>query len=271
VTGVPYASGVTFAAPLPTYLSPSRLQDFQACPRRFQHGSIERIPQPATYATAKGRFAHHVFELLFQLPSDERTAERARDFVASAIETVLTDDVRTDIGLDDALLARLLTETDQIIDTYFAMEDPREITHEGVELRVEAVVDGVPMLGILDRLDRDADGNLVIVDYKTGALPNRNFDTKTFANAELYAALCETGLGERPTKIRLLYVAKGEAIERRVTDVVIRARASAAAHAWERINRYYADGEYPATPSSNTCRFCAYKAICRANGVAVPA
>ena len=172
--------------------------------------------------------------------------------------------------MDEAMLARLLLETEQIIATYFQMEDPRQVNHEGVELRLGVTVDGVPLFGILDRLDRDPEGNLVIVDYKTGALPNRSYDAKTFANAELYAALCEAKLGERPTKIRLLYVAHGESVERNVTEVVVRARRTAAGEAWSRINRYYGDGDFPATPSNNTCRFCAYKDVCRAGGVPVP-
>jgi putative RecB family exonuclease len=151
------------------------------------------------------------------------------------------------------------------------MEDPTTINHEGVELRLGVEIDGTPLFGILDRLDRDPDGELVIVDYKTGGLPNRNYDTSTFANAELYAALCEAKLGEQPNKVRLLYVAQGETIERSVSEVTIRARASAAANAWQRINRYYDDGEFPATPSKSSCRFCAYREICKADGVPVPA
>jgi CRISPR/Cas system-associated exonuclease Cas4 (RecB family) len=67
-----------------------------------------------------------------------------------------------------------------------------------------------------------------------------------------------------------MYVAKGESIERNVTDVVVKARSHSAASAWEKINRFYDDGEFPATPSVNACRFCSYKDLCRANGVAVP-
>jgi putative RecB family exonuclease len=261
---------MAFDQPLPASLSPSRLSDFQACPRRYQHASIERIPQPASYATAKGRFIHYVFEQLFLLDSEERTIERARDYVGPAQVAILTDDVRTDIGLDEAMLAKLLLETDAIIVRYFEMEDPRNVTSEGVELRLGVEVNGTPLFGILDRLDRDADGTLTIVDYKTGALPNRNYDSSTFANTELYAALCEAKLGERPSSIRLMYVAHGQAIERPVTDVVVKARANAAATAWTKINRYYDDGDFPATPSSNACRFCSFKDLCRSQGVPVP-
>jgi putative RecB family exonuclease len=261
---------MTFTEPLPKSLSPSRLADFQACPRRYQYASVERIPQPATYATVKGRFVHYIFEQLYSVAGDDRTIERARQYVDAAIDVVLTDSVRRDIELTDELLARLLSETEAILVSYFEMEDPVAVHHEGVELRLGVEVDGVPLFGILDRLDRDDSGDLVIVDYKTGALPNRDYDTKTFANAELYAALCEAKLGERPAKIRLLYVAHGQSVERDVTEIVVRARASTAANAWARINDYYEDGAFPATPSKNTCRFCAYKVKCRASGVAVP-
>jgi putative RecB family exonuclease len=261
---------MAFTQPLPKSLSPSRLADFQACPRRYQHASVERIAQPATYATAKGRFVHFVFENLFLLEAHERTVERTREFITPAVSAVLDEQVRSDLQLDDAMLEKMTSETLQIIDAYFAMEDPREVTSEGVELRLGVTVDDTPLFGILDRLDRDAQGNLIIVDYKTGALPNRNFDSQTFANAELYAVLCQAKLGETPSKIRLLYVSHGESVERNVTDVVIRARSNAATSAWKKIQRYYEDGDFPATPSTNACRFCAYKEICRSNGVPVP-
>ena len=253
---------MSFAQPLPSSLSPSRLADFQACPRRYQHASIERRTQPATYATAKGRFVHYVFERLFALDASERTIERAREFIQPAVEVILTEQVREDLAMDSAMLAKLLAESESMVVTYFLMEDPQLVDHQGVELRLGVTLDGVPLFGILDRLDRDEAGHLVIVDYKTGSLPNRSFDSKTFANAELYAALCESALGERPTTIRLLYVAHGEVIERGVTEIVVRARTAAASSAWERINRYYNAGNFPATPSPNACRFCSFKAIC---------
>ena len=261
---------MAFEKPLPPSLSPSRLADFQACPRRYQYASVERIPQPASYATAKGRFVHLIFEKLMDLEAPARTPDAARSFVAPALEEILTPQVREEISMDEVLEARLLAETAVIIERYFTMEDPRRVVTEGIEQRVGVTVGDTPLFGIIDRLDRDEDGSLVIVDYKTGSLPNRNFDSQTFANAELYAALCESKLGERPESIRLLYVAQGQTIERAVTDVIVDARARAAANAWERINTYYEDGDFPATPSKSSCRFCSFKALCRADGIPVP-
>jgi putative RecB family exonuclease len=256
---------MSFSQALPASLSPSRLADFQACPRRYQYASIERIPQPASYATAKGRLVHFVFEQLYSHEPTDRTIEQAREYVQPAVTAILTNEVRLDIAMDEAMLEKLLAETEAILIKYFEMEDPQQVFHEGVELRLGVTIDGTPLFGILDRLDRNPDGTLTIVDYKTGGLPNRKYDTQTFANA-----LCTEKLGEQPRKIRLLYVSQGEAIERDVTDVVVKARAKSASSAWDRINRYYNDGEFPAIPSVNTCRFCAYTTVCKSSGVPVP-
>ena len=43
----------------------------------------------------------------------------------------------------------------------------------------------------MDRLDREADNSLTIVDYKTGRAPNPNYLSSVFANTELYAAAAE--------------------------------------------------------------------------------
>ena len=261
---------MAYEQPLPSALSPSRLNDFQACPRRYQHGAVERIAQPASYASTKGRFVHHILEQLFGLEASARTLDAARSFRDSAEEKVLTDDVRSGLSMDDELLDKLRRESDEIVETYFRMEDPRTVRSEGAELRLNVTIDATPLLGILDRLDRNDDGSLAIVDYKTGAVPDRRWDSQTFANTELYAALCESQLGERPESIRLLYVAKGSVLERRVNDVIVKARVDAAHDAWDRIKRCYDDGDFPATPSARACRFCSFKDRCRANGVPVP-
>ena len=100
--------------------------------------------------------------------------------------------------------------------------------------------------------------------------PNPNYLSSVFANTELYAAMCAEALGETPERIRLFYVGANEIVERSVTPVVVQARRRAAATAWTSINEYYDNGLFPAKPSANTCRFCAYKTVCRDNGVDVP-
>jgi putative RecB family exonuclease len=231
---------------------------------------VDRIPQPSSFATAMGRYVHFVLEQIFRLDPADRRADVATSYLDAANEAILTPDVVSDLALDDAGIAKFRDEGLKIAANYFTMEDPAGVTVEGVEERINVDIDGVPLVGILDRLDREDDGSLTIVDYKTGRVPREDYLSGTFANTELYAAMCEAAKGETPARIRLLYVAAGKTIERTVTPVVVRARKEAAVRAWGDINTYYDRGDFPAKPSAGSCRFCAYKDLCRANGVRVP-
>ena len=218
-----------------------------------------------------GRFVHYILEQIFKLDANERMAEQTQHFVEDAVGQILTEEVRNDIGLTDTTQASFVREGESIAKNYFAMEDATSRTVIGIEQRLNVEIDGVPLVGILDRLDREADNSLTIVDYKTGRAPNPNYLSSVFANTELYAAMCAEALQETPERIRLFYVGANEIVERTVTPVVVQARRRAAASAWESINQYYENGLFPAKPSANTCRFCAYKTTCRENGINVPA
>lgn len=217
-----------------------------------------------------GRFVHYILEQIFKLDPHERHADKTQLFLEDAIANILTDDVRNDIGLTEITSASFVREGDSIAKNYFEMEDATSRSVVGIEQRLNVEIDGVPLVGILDRLDREADNSLTIVDYKTGRAPNPNYLSSVFANTELYAAMCAEALNETPERIRLFYVGAHEIVERAVTPVVIQARRRAAATAWQSINEYYEAGNFPAKPSTNTCRFCAYKTQCRENGVNVP-
>ena len=82
----------------------------------------------------------------------------------------------------------------------------------GLELRLEAPVGELTLRGIIDRLELDADGGLVVTDYKTGRAPHPNFERKSLSGVHFYAFLCESVFGRIPSAIRLVYLRSGEII-----------------------------------------------------------
>ena len=60
-----------------------------------------------------------------------------------------------------------------LVHRYFELEDPTTVRPIGLELRLAATVGSVQLRGIIDRLELDEDGELVITDYKTGAVAGR--------------------------------------------------------------------------------------------------
>src|SRR4029077_5201279 len=114
-------------------------------------------------------------------------------------------------------------DAEVLVRKYFEIEDPREITVLGVELRVSAeTADGVVTRGIIDRLELDADGELVVTDYKTGREPGEGWEQQSLAGVHIYSLLCEKMLGRRPKRVQLLYLSKPERIITQPRDQSVR-------------------------------------------------
>ena len=91
------------------------------------------------------------------------------------------------------------TDAEVLVRRYFEIEDPREVRVLGVELRVTATTaDGVVIRGIIDRLELDDDGELVVTDYKTGSAPNEGWEQRSMAGVHVYSLLCERMFGRAP-------------------------------------------------------------------------
>jgi superfamily I DNA/RNA helicase/RecB family exonuclease len=93
-----------------------------------------------------------------------------------------------------------------------------ELTEVGTEVALEGTlaepVDGLPgvrMRGRIDRLERDAQGRLVVVDLKTAKTPISKDDAQQHAQLALYQLAVSAGLlpeGDQPGGGRLVYVGK---------------------------------------------------------------
>src|SRR6478736_7702578 len=60
-----------------TSLSPSRASDFMTCPLLYRFRVVDRLPERPSVAAVRGSVVHKVLEELFDLPSSDRTLERA--------------------------------------------------------------------------------------------------------------------------------------------------------------------------------------------------
>jgi RecB family exonuclease len=100
-----------------------------------------------------------------------------------------------------------------------------ELTEVGTEVALNGVVaPGVQVRGRIDRLERDPQGRLVIVDVKTAKSPVTKDDAQQHAQLGLYQLAVASGLladGDEPGGGRLVYVGKpsagGGATEREQT------------------------------------------------------
>ena len=71
--------------PVPTNLSPSRVEAFTSCPLAFRFASIEKLPEPPTAHLTKGSLVHRALELLFCRHPADRTVAAGLDALDRAV------------------------------------------------------------------------------------------------------------------------------------------------------------------------------------------
>jgi putative RecB family exonuclease len=251
--------------PVPSSLSPSRVSSFTSCPMQFRFSSVQRLPEPPGVAATRGSVVHRALELLFELPNLERTPEALARTLDTALDEYSTDPDYIGLRLDDAAAATFRKDCDKLIDKYFQMEDPTTIRDIGLEVRMAADVGSLELRGIIDRLELDADGELVVTDYKTGRAPSGRYEQKSLAGVHFYSFLCEAVLGRRPSKIRLMYLSNGETIETIPSAQSVRFIDTRTKAVWKAVERACITGDFRPN-QSKLCDWCSFKAWCPAFG-----
>ena len=171
--------------PVPATLSPSKVSSFKDCGLAFRFSVIDRLPEPPTVAATRGTLVHRALELLFwEVPEGERSRAAARAQLDRAWGELQSSPELVDLGLTPEETEAFRSEAEQLLGRYFELEDPDRVRVVGVELMMEAEVGGVTLRGIIDRLELDEDGELVVTDYKTGRERLNSDFTPRFTRAD---------------------------------------------------------------------------------------
>jgi putative RecB family exonuclease len=257
--------------PLPRTLSPSKVSSFTDCALAFRLNAIDRIPEPPSPHTAKGTLVHAALERLFwHHEAGSRSAEAAHAEVDHAWAALEDDPEFAGLGLDETQRRAFVADAHGLVDNYLRLEDPDAVDTVGVELSLEAHLDGPVLRGIIDRLDIGPDGELVVVDYKTGRVPSERNEQARLGGVHFYALLCEAVLGRRPARVRLLYLREPLSIEAVPTEQTVRGSRRRAGAVWQAIERACAAEDFRPKPSA-LCSWCSYQPLCPAVGGVLPA
>lgn len=248
---------------VPMTLSPSRVSSFTSCPMQFRFSSIQKLPEPPGVATTKGTIVHRALELLFVRPATDRTPEALATDLEAALNEYSTHPDYVGLRFDAAGAASFRSECESLIAKYFAMEDPTAVREIGLELWMTADVGNLQLRGIIDRLELDEHGGLVVTDYKTGRAPSDRFQQKSLAGVHFYAFLCEQVFGVIPSKIRLMYLKSGETIETIPTPQSVRFITTRTKAVWSAVERSCTTGDFRPN-QSNLCNWCSFQQWCPA-------
>lgn len=254
----------------PRSLSPSKVSSFTECPLAFRLAYIDAIPQLPFAPAVKGTLVHSALEgLVWNHRPGQRSPAAARAELEAAWEEMRSTPELTGLGLDAAGEARLLREAGLLVESYLALEDPNAVRAIGVELGVETRLGALVLRGIIDRLDLNDDGGLVVVDYKTGRAPPPRFQHSRMAGVHLYALLCLRLFGRVPDEVRLLYLGNRAVVSAVPTEQSLRGHQRRTEAVWRAIERASTDADFR-PKASPLCRYCSYQSFCPVYGGTPP-
>ncbi|WP_153011716.1 RecB family exonuclease [Serinicoccus chungangensis] len=245
-------------------LSPSRAADFMQCPLLYRFRIVDRLPEPPSAAAARGSLVHAVLDRLFDLPPGNRTLEAATDLVPGEWERLL---------LADPVLAELAEDasggTEELLRSWFALEDPTRLQPAERELYVEADLDGLVIRGYVDRLDEAPDGRLRVVDYKTGRSPSETFEGRALFQLKFYALALWRSRGVLPSRLQLVYLRDRTVLWIDPSEADLLATERKVRALWAAIEQVARTGDWRARPG-RACSWCAHRAVCPAWGGTPP-
>lgn len=235
-------------------LSYSRIDTLQQCSLRFRYRYVDRLPgKPATYLSF-GTSVHSALELfhdrtLFGKPG----LEDLHQFLYDNWDSSGYAHVPRDRQMRDWRKARhaLATYWERVGDDY----QPAADTEKWFELPVG---DTALVVGSIDRIDVDEDGQLHVVDYKTGRLRDRQ-EVRSSLQLALYALACEHLYGRLPATVCLDYVVADVPVVVPVEELDLDGARAAVLAAADQVLA----GDYEPTPT-RLCDWCDHQAVCPA-------
>ena len=252
----------------PLDFSYSRMGMYLECPRKYHFRYIKRIPEKPRSYFAFGHSVHNALQFLYdpQKPSapteKELLAEFSRewrllDYKAKGYSSPEQEEKDFDAGK-------------KMVSAYYSAHKASLGEERGqtlaVEFKTTVELDGLAVIGIIDRVDWLGGGKLAVTDYKTGKNVEREPDQlhmyqKILENSPALRALAGKRGSDSPAVERLSFLHVPSLSETAFPP----AAQEEMAVFWKKVLSV-ADciraAKFSPTPSEFKCRFCDYSQLC---------
>lgn len=255
---------------LPTSLTPSKVASFKDCALRFRFSAIDKLPEPSSAPAMKGTLVHRVLERLFwELEPGHRSLEAALVRLEEEAALFFAGEEWLSLAAEPSEQPKFRDDAEKLVRNYFTLEDPNTVNVIGTELMLEAKAGSMTLRGIIDRLDKDENGDLVVVDYKTGRAPGASFEAGKMTGVHFYAYLCEEVLGRRPVAVKLLHLKEPVAITAIPSPQSIRGMTIKTGAIWNAVEKACEHEDFRPNPGK-LCSWCSFHDYCPAKGGTLP-
>jgi DNA helicase-2/ATP-dependent DNA helicase PcrA len=244
---------------LHTQLSASAVDTYERCSLRFKMERDWRLASKPAAALQYGASMHRVLRTYF----DAQRVGRPRT------EQELIDDFRQDLagtGIQDGYQHELYEKQGvaQLKDFFAAAQEapPREVLH--TEEWFEINLGQTRLTGRIDRMDRAADGSVVVVDYKTGKARDQE-DADDSLQLSIYAMAAKAKWGYDVHSLVFYNLEENVPVATARNEAELKVARDRVAAVAEKI----AAGEFKANIDYH-CNFCSFRTLCPARERSFP-
>ena len=243
-------------------LSPSRASQFKTCPQQFKFANVDKLKEPTNEVQAKGTAVHQALEDLFELPKEDRDTEKLHNLFRAAWTKVRRTDEHHNLFSSVDEEREWGVDGLKLLNNYMSMEDPKSFDPLERERWVRGTIEDLNLRGTLDRMDRNQNGELIIVDYKSGKAPAEKYKEPRFFALKLYALLIRDELGITPTELKLIYLKNSTIHTLKVDNKMLDEVKIEILDIWSDIKLAFEENNFPATKNALCKNWCYYKPIC---------
>ena len=236
-------------------LSYGQISDYLDCPARYRYAHVIRLPTAASHQMAYGRALHAAVQAYHrrQLAGLSTSREELQAELDAAWESV-------------GFLTRQHEEARraaarEALDRFWDEQQVEPARPVAVEEEFSVVMGRDRVRGRYDRVDVDADGRVVITDYKSADVRDPATAARRSRDSlqlSLYALAYESQHGRLPDELALHFLESGIVGRSAPTPKRLEKAASQVATVSDGIRA----GDFGANPSPMRCGFCPFRDIC---------
>lgn len=232
-------------------LSHSSISMYLECPQKFKFRYVDKVPEKPKSFFSFGQSVHSTLQFFYSkraCPSLQEVLDHFNtNWISAGYKNPKQEATEKAKGV-------------QIITDFYSKHAPTFRTPLFAEYSFRVKIDGILVMGFIDRIDKLADNTIVVTDYKTGGAlaPGRAL---TDPQLTMYQIVAQEVLGMKVSKVILYHV----------NSLVA---STSPAHSLEQMDflrkqivtvaKSIEQGIFTANPEPTKCSRCDYKDICPA-------